>query len=493
MNNKVLIRRLITHIPGFDVLLGGGIPEFSLNLIAGEPGSGKTTLAHQIMFALVKPECRALYFTILGEPALKLLRYQQQFSFFDLSQVNKTIRFVNLSKELSEGHLDDVLQRISEEVKKFTPGLVFVDSLRAVIHTGQAMQADHAALQRFTHQLSVQMASWQATTFLLGENTVLEQMSNPIMTVADGIVWLTQNLHRNSMVRKIQVPKMRGQAQTPGLLTFGISDAGIQVFPRRIIQSESEGKDTGGRRLSMGIPALDDMLAGGLPAGYALLLVGPSGSGKTVLATQFLAAGAAAGEPGIIAAFEKSPSQLLSFTLSNLVKAGQVDVIDTRSLNLSVDETLQSMVDLIQKKKVKRVVIDSLSGFELALAPEFREDYRESLYRMVSTLTGMDTTVVMTAELEDRYDDLRFSPYGNAFLADAIIVLRYIEVDAQLKRVMAVVKVRGSPHSKELRTFEIEGGGLVIGECLSQYEGILTGHPSKVRAAKSAEKGDRHE
>ena len=123
------------------------------------------------------------------------------------------------------------------------------------------------------------------------------------------------------------------------------------------------------------------------------------------------------------------------------------------------------------------MVIDSLSGFELALAPTFREDFRESLYRLVAVLTGMGITLMLTAELEDSYVDLRFSPHGTAFLTDTIIMQRYIELKGQLRRVMGVVKVRGSAHSNELRAFEITDKGIVVGEALGDYDGLLTGHP----------------
>jgi len=124
-------------------------------------------------------------------------------------------------------------------------------------------------------------------------------------------------------------------------------------------------------------------------------------------------------------------------------------------------------------------VIDSLSGFELAVAPSFREDFRESLFRMVAVLSNLGVTVLMTSELEDRYTDLRFSPYGSAFLTDAIIVQRYIEVDSRLKRVMAVVKVRSSAHCNELRQYEIVDGNIVIGKPVADYEGILGGRPTQ--------------
>jgi len=490
MNKNVSIRRLQTGVPGLDHLLGGGLPEFSFNLIAGTPGSGKTTLAHQMMFALASPTNRALFFTVLGEPALKMLRYQQQFPFFDIDKIDESIRYVNLSADLQEGDFDRVLSRIQEEVKDYSPSLVFVDSFRSVV--ASARQTEHGAyeLQHFVQQLGMQMTSWQATTFLIGEYLLPEAESSAVFTVADGILWLSQSLHRNSMVRKMQVVKMRGQAQATGLHTFRISDEGIQVFPRAIIKPNA---DTGlvrtrveaEQRVPMGIPGLDEMLGGGLPTGYSLLLVGPSGSGKTILATEFLAEGVRRGEPGVVAAFEKSPSQLHgNKKLYAMVQAGQVGVIDTRSLDLSIDETLHDLIDMINRMQAKRVVIDSLSGFELALAPEFSEDFRGSLYRMVAELTGMGVTILMTSELEDRYTDLRFSPYGSAFLADAIIVLRYIEMVGQFKRVLSVVKVRGSAHSKDIRLFDITDDGIVLGDTLTQYAGITTGRPTASAASE---------
>src|SRR5512132_105437 len=105
MTEKVAIRRLPTGVQGLDEILGGGLPEFSFNVIAGAPGAGKTTLGQQIMFALASPERPALYFTVVGEPPLKMLRYQQQFSFFDVARVNDAVRFVNLGDDVLNGNL----------------------------------------------------------------------------------------------------------------------------------------------------------------------------------------------------------------------------------------------------------------------------------------------------------------------------------------------------------------------------------------------------
>jgi circadian clock protein KaiC len=477
MSNKVNIQRLATGVPGLDELLGGGIPEYSFNLLAGTPGSGKTTMAHQIMFALASEERRALFFTVLGEPPLKMLRYQQQFPFFDVAKINRSIKFVNLADDLLVGDFDGVLARIADEVRNYAPSLVFVDSFRSVVQSARAMDQGSAGLQHFVQQLGMQMTSWLATTFLIGEYLAPEAESSPVFTVADGIIWMSQLVHNDSLVRKIQVVKMRGQPQSLGVHTFRITGQGLEIFPRAMIKPGARATIASNERLSIGVPELDVMLGGGVPAGYSLLLVGPSGSGKSVLATQFLAEGVQRGETGVIAGFEKSPNQILNRQLDMLIDSGQVGVINTRTLDLSIDEILADLVAMVRQMGARRVVIDSLSGFELALASASRDDFRQSLYRMVAVLTAMGVTVLMTAELEDRYDTLRFSAHGNAFLADAIVMQRYVEMEGQFKRVIAVVKVRASEHSKDIRFYDVNASGLVIGAPLTGYRGVLTGQP----------------
>jgi circadian clock protein KaiC len=351
------------------------------------------------------------------------------------------------------------------------------------VQSAQGMDRGAAGLQHFVQQLGMQMTSWLATTFLIGEYLAPEAESSPVFTVADGIIWMSQQVHRDALVRKIQVVKMRGQAQSLGVHTFRISDSGVDIFPRAMLGAVAdEVTIDGGQRMSTGAPELDAMMGGGVPAGYSLLLVGPSGSGKSVLATQFLAAGVRNGETGLIAAFEKSPNQMLSHQLNALIESGQVGIVNTRTLDLSIDEILHDLVSMIKRMRAKRVVIDSLSGFELALASSFRDDFRESLYRMVAVLTAMGVTVLMTAELEDRYEMLRFSSYGNAFLADAIVMQRYVELEGQFERVISVIKVRASAHSKEIRFFDITSDGIAIREPLTQYVGILTGRPTPAPA-----------
>ncbi|QIE29657.1 Circadian clock protein kinase KaiC (plasmid) [Caballeronia sp. SBC2] len=183
----------------------------------------------------------------------------------------------------------------------------------------------------------------------------------------------------------------------------------------------------------------------------------------------------------MIVAFEQRRNRQRNGVLAELIKTDQVGLIDTRAADLSIDEVVILLRTEIHKRKATRVVIDSLSGFELALAPTFREDFRESLLQLIAALAAQNVTVIMTSELEDRYSDLRFSPYGTAFWTDAIIVQRYIEVESRLRRVMAVVKVRGSGHSDELREYSIDVNGIRIGQALPDQEGLLGGRPTQRR------------
>ncbi len=487
MTIKVAINRLATGVPGFDEVLGGGLPEFSFNLIAGPPGCGKTTLAHQMMFALATPQRPALYFTVLGEPPLKMLRYQQQFDFFNDELVNRSIRFINLTDETLAGDLDQVLRRIVAAVEAHSPALVFVDSFRSMVRASKTDSDGPNNLQHFVQQLGMLMTSWQATTFLLGEYSI-ETDASAVFTVADGLIWMRQSIQRNSVVRKMEIMKMRGQATLPGLHTFRISAAGIKVFgPASVVAPPDQAtKATHDSRVLTGVPRLDEMLGGGMPRGYSMLVAGPSGSGKSILAAAFLAEGARRGETGVIAVFEQRPNRARNPALADLIKNGNVGLVDSAAPDLSIDEILRLILSEISRLNASRVVIDSLSGFELCLAPTFRDDFRESLLRLVSALAGAGVTVLMTSELEDRYTDLRFSPYGTAFMTDSIVVMRYIEVDSQLRRVIAVVKVRASRHSNQLRDFHIDDDGIHIGETLPDQEGLLGGRPTRKSAAELA-------
>ena len=490
---KVTIRKLPTGIRGLDEILGGGLAEFSFNIIGGSPGCGKTTMAHQIVFANATPEKPALYFTVLGEPVIKMLRYQQQFSFFDESKLNKDIRFINLSDVALEKGLTAVLEEIIKQVTTYDPRIVVLDSFRTLTRQVTSDAAD-VEVQAFVHRLAQFLTSWQATTILVGEYVEEEIRDNSLFTMVDGIFWLSQVTERNSVVRKLQIVKLRGQATVPGLHTVRIGNFGLQAFSRTLGLISTKTKSAHRRQLSIGVPELDKMMGGGILEGDSLLIAGPSGTGKSALATQFIAEGIRRGEPGIMAVFEERPdgykhrAGTFGLNLKAAEEKGTLETLYLRPLDLSVDETMQEILDAIKRVGAKRLVIDSLVGFEMALAPGFRADFRESLYRMIGALTGAGITILSTVEVEDTFTGLAFSHYAISFLTDDIIRFRYVEIDGQLRKVMVVIKMRGGNHSKDIREYVITNKGVVvIHPRRTDYTGLITGIPRRTGARKAQE------
>jgi circadian clock protein KaiC len=479
MTDKVSLAKLSTGIAGLDVLLEGGLTEYSFVLIAGAPGSGKTTLAHQIMFALATPQRKALFFTVLGEPPLKMLRYQQQFGFFDIAKVGPSVRYVNLADDLRAGDFKGVLDRIMAEVEAFSPSLVFVDSFRSVVQTGRGGSAGMAELQYFVQELGSRMATWQATTFLIGEYTQVDVEANPIITVADGMLALSQAHDGNSVVRKIRVVKMRGQAHLEGSHTMRITDDGIRIYPRMLppLADREEGiaAEADPERISTGVDGLDAMMHGGLPRGHTMLVSGPTGVGKTILCTQFLQAGVANGEKGVAVFFEKGTARLRNAELASMVRTGDVTIVESRSLSLSVEELLDAMTTAIERTGATRVVIDSVSEIGLYLAPEFREELRITVFRTLVELAKRGVSAIVTVGMVDEFTRLSFDYDGLAFLTDAVVAMRYGEVDGGIRQFVTVVKVRGCSHSRDLREFRITDRGIEVDGKATAYGGVLDG------------------
>jgi circadian clock protein KaiC len=225
------------------------------------------------------------------------------------------------------------------------------------------------------------------------------------------------------------------------------------------------------------------MMGGGIPEGDSLLVAGSTGTGKSLLGTKFIVEGIRQGEPGIVAMFEERPEEYAdraaSFGLDLVApqKEGKLKLLYIRPLDLSVDETVREIIDAVQEMGAKRLVIDSLAGFEMALAPGFRTDFRESLYRMIGALTRIGVTVLSTVEVQETFTGFSLSSYAISFLSDDILRLRFVSINGQLRKMVVVIKMRRSAHSIDMREFEITSEGFVIGERLTGYRGLTTGVP----------------
>jgi circadian clock protein KaiC len=266
----------------------------------------------------------------------------------------------------------------------------------------------------------------------------------------------------------------------PGLHTFRMTGAGVQVFPRIPEQQwhRAPARPRDAARLSTGVPGLDALMGGGIPAGDAVLVAGPTGSGKTTVGMQFVADGLRRGDACVVAVFEEYPEDYLArLTMLGVdaaahVRAGSLAVTYLRPLDLSVDETLSEILDAVRRGGARRVVIDSLSGFEVALAPTFREDFRESLYRLVGALTASNVTVLMTLEAVATWSEDGFTGERVSFITDDIVVQRYVESEGALQKVLAVVKMRRSQHSERFWSYRLTPGGAVIGEPTPGHLGV---------------------
>jgi circadian clock protein KaiC len=412
--------------------------------------------------------------------------------FFDQAKVGTAVRFVNLAEVLGGG-LERVLEAIVRHVKEINPAWVVVDSFRSVVRRQESgAGGPDLDVQAFVQRLGLYLTSWHATTFLVGEYVDQDLPSNPVFTVADGILWLAESQLQNSTVRQLRVVKMRGQARMPGLHTFRITSDGVHVFPRAIrLAPEAEGRSRPDVRLPTGIAGLDEMLGGGLPFGDVVMVAGPAGSGKTILADHFIAEGVRRGEAGLVMLFEEhaqdyiAQGRRLGFEFDAMRRAGKLELTDQRPVDLSVDELLVWIKDAAARIDAKRVVIDSLTGFEQALAAQWRgANLLESLYRLLGALTDLGLTALLIVEPNELYQSASVSPHGSAFLFDTILLQRFVELDGEMAQVMTVGKMRHGRHSKALRLYEITPRGIVMGETLKGWRGVLTGIPEPGGATK---------
>jgi circadian clock protein KaiC len=330
------------------------------------------------------------------------------------------------------------------------------------------------------------MATWQATTFLIGEYSQADVEANPIITVADGMMTLYQAADDNSALRKLRVNKMRGQGHMTGAHTMRIAGDGIRVYPRLLPalaedRSPNHPPDRDPKRIPTGTPGLDALMHGGLPQGHTVLVAGPTGAGKTIMGTRFLQAGAALGEKGVGLYFEKGTARLRNAELADMVQAGDVTVVETRSLSLSIEEMMDEMCIAIDETGATRVVIDSLSEIGLYMAPEVRADLRVAVFRTLTVLAKRGISAMVTVGMEDDYTRLIFSPDDLCFLTDAVVSLRYVEYRGAIHKYVTVVKVRGCDHSSDVREYTITDKGVEVHERASDLNGIMVGRPSLER------------
>lgn len=476
MRNGVL-QLLSTGVDNFDTVLGGGLPLYSVNIVAGPSGSGKTVLTHQIMFHNCHENTRGIFFTTLSEPAFKMIRYQQQFAYFDLNRLNQTIFFIDIGQVLRSKHLDEALKVITQHIEEIEAQFIVIDSFKAIQDLAGTRQQE----RRFGYDLAVSLAASTCTSFLVGEYTEDEITSEPIFAVADGIFYLTNPKQGMQNVRRINVLKMRGREYATGDHPFTISEQGVTVYPRIRTPGIFTNYEHTPDRVSTGVLNLDDMLDGGFPRSTATMVAGAAGTGKTLLGLHFITVGALNGEPGVIVTFQENPVQLreiarsFGWDLHKFEEQGLVAHLYNSPVEIQPDIHTDLVKEAVKQVKAKRVLIDSLRDLEIATPDKVR--YRDYVYSLVEGFKRQGITTLITNEIAQLFGNFQLSEYGISFIADNVILLRYVEQDGRISRALSVLKVRGSHHSQTIWEFTITNSGVTMMSPMRAATGVLTGRP----------------
>jgi circadian clock protein KaiC len=455
-----MTERLPSGSDRLDAVLGGGLPLNGITLVMGRPGTGKTILAQQYLFRNATAERPALYLSTVSEPLEKILRHGQSLEYFDASALGSRVVYEDLGQTLNDDGLSGVLARITELLKQRRPGLMVIDSFKAL----QVYASDASGFRRFLHDLAGRLSAVPITSFWVGEYDGTRLTDAPEFAVADAILSLSADRDAEREMRVFQVLKLRGSSFLSGKHAYRLSPHGLDIFPRL---ADPLGMDDHGEppeRMSSGVPALDAMLADGYWKGASTLVAGPSGVGKTLLTQHFVFAGAQRGETGVIATFQENPAQLERILqgFSWSIKDPRIELMYRTPVDLYLDEWVYDFLDVLQRIGASRVVIDSLGDLRAAAGDELR--FREYMYSLLQRCARANVSVMMTQEVPDLFGVTRLSEYGISHLSDNVILLQFLRGDSELKRALTVLKTRGSAHEPQLRQYEITSKGVVLGE-----------------------------
>jgi circadian clock protein KaiC len=454
-------RRIGSGNAEIDSILGGGFPGNSINIVMGQPGTGKTVFAEQLIFANAGDDRPILYLTTLSEPLSKVVRYLQDFEFFDENKLGTSIIHEDLGPELARAGIESVVPRLKELIRTHSPKIIVIDSFKAL----NDLTHDSGTLRWLVYEVTGLFSAYETTAFLLGEYSESDISRFPEFACADGIVELSRRALGTRDERFFRVFKLRGSKYMEGVHAFRITSHGLEVFPRLVSPSIPTEYTPSRERVSTGVPGLDEMLGGGLWRGTSTLLVGPAGSGKTTLALQFVFEGARLGEAALYLNLQENPSQLAR-TVERLTE----DVRDTAPklvefmyvspVELQIDRVMVEAFRRIKSSGAKRVVIDALN--DLGVSASDSQRFHNYLYALVQHLIVDQVTFIMTVQAEGS------SHAGAALQIGSISALsdNYVEIGREgaevTRRSVRVLKTRGSAHDLRVREIEITANGVSL-------------------------------
>ena len=443
--------------PQADEILGGGFPRNSINIVMGQPGTGKTIFAEQLLFHNASSEHPSLYVTTLSEPLSKVVTYVQRFSFFDADRLAGDIQYEDLGSALSESGPNALVDWLDEAIKTRSPGIIVIDSFRAIHDL--AMSSDE--IRRFMSRFAGLLSAYNVTAFLLGEYTQDDIRRYPEFAVADSIVELARQPLSTRDERYFRVLKLRGSGYREGQHAFRITRDGIELYPRLVTPRVPEEYDTLSERLPSGVPGLDALMDGGIFAGSTTLLLGMTGSGKTTMGLQFALEGVKRGEPAIFVNFQENPAQLrraiagLGADPDGIQEKG-LKLIYANPVELQIDSIVGKIFKAIESGEVRRLVIDAIG--DIATAASDVQRLHDYLYSLIQHFAVRGVTTILTLEVgDDSFGGMGTDPRFS-YMSDNLIHLAWNPKNIE-KRTIRIVKMRGSGHEHAIREFEINASG----------------------------------
>lgn len=439
-----------TYIPFLDDFLEGGIPAYSLNLVAGLPGAGKTILVQNIIFNYLKrhKQAQALYFTTISEPTLKIVRYLSQFDFFSPDIFGERLFYYDLHEYIVRHTLKAVTDFIWKKIEEKGPSLLVIDSFKAI----SDMVRNEPAFRLFCYDLSMRLATVRCTSFLVGEYSRKNMQEDSEFAVADGIFFLDRS--QASGTRRLEVHKLRGQKISLLPLPYIISRKGVQILGWRYNGKETSGLEQDSLLLSKektGIWGLDEILTGGFRRGQGILVSGASGSGKTSFCLNLAYNYALQGKKVVYFSFEETPKLFESFYAQlGLDYAKVKSKLHFRYKflsNIILEEEVLELKNLICSKDVDVIFIDSLSMLLHKLKKN--SEVRDYCYYLQKYLYQYSKLGFFTSDIHFGKNDLSRSG-AEETIFDGVINLSLQKEEGFRRHYLEVYKLRGGYTKKGL-------------------------------------------
>jgi circadian clock protein KaiC len=487
---KTPLPRIETGVRNLDAVLSGGIPKGSVSVFGGSPGTGKTILAQQICFHHATSRQRALWFGTLSEPTAKTLLYLTQFSFFDHRKLDaRELQFVDLGVILRTKGLAEASKLIMQHVKEFKPSIVVIDSFKVFDDLATSREEQ----RKFCYELAVQLMAWQTTALLLGEYEPSDLGSNPMFSIVDGLLLLSQRDQSGEQQRFLQVIKMRGTAHSRDEHPFTISSSGIEVFASRIAiqRTTARAEQVPVPRLKTGISKLDDLLGDGVPRGSSLLVAGAAGTGKTAMLLEFLYRGALAGEKGILFSFEETEQRLraaargVGWDLDAEIQRGLVEIVFIPQPDIQVETNLLRMTERIEATGARRVAIDSVSVFLYKISD--LSIVRTKIFQLATIVQNAGAVGFFATDI--MYGAHQLSRSGvEETVVDGVILLSLTEEGLKRQRYLEIYKLRNTAHLNGRHPMTIGPGGITVFPRYEREAALALDQPTKQPAGRKTSK-----